>query len=212
LLVRDSGGMRIRSLGGGGPQSKRWRQRRMLGLIVAIVGELSIIGSNRRLGWRNWFKSVARTGAYNGIHPGGGIAVESESSVAINVWGDVVISNMRQKCDGIVHRGELIGEDDHRRCGCAVVSNPRQKRGGIGPRGGRVRRRICARQGSRVPFGSKVGLVSVKSTDGHRLGTTSTQNTRRCRIASPCIYTYIYTYIYMCIYMYVYIYNIHHPR
>jgi hypothetical protein len=82
--------------------------------------------------------------------------------------------NLRRKHDGIIHRGGLTGEDDHRWWGGAVVSNPRQKRDGIVPRGGSVERRICAQQGSRVAFDSEVGLAGIKSTDGDGLGTTST--------------------------------------
>jgi hypothetical protein len=58
-----------------GLHSKRRRLRRMLGVFIAIIGEVGVIGSNRRLGWQNRFKSVARTGAHDGIHPEDGIMV-----------------------------------------------------------------------------------------------------------------------------------------
>jgi hypothetical protein len=92
--------------------------------------------------------------------------------------------NMKWKCDGIIHRSGLAREDDHRWWCGAVVSNPRQKRDGIRPRGRLTGSRICARKGSRLPFDFKVGLAGVKSTDGDGLGIASTQNTPRCSSGS----------------------------
>jgi hypothetical protein len=47
----------------------------MLGVVVAIVGEVTVIDYNQRPGWWNQFKSVAGMGAHGGLHPGGRIAV-----------------------------------------------------------------------------------------------------------------------------------------
>jgi hypothetical protein len=56
-------------------RSKRRRQRRMLKVVVAIVGEVPVIGYNQRPGWQNRFKSVVGAGAHGRLRPGGKIAV-----------------------------------------------------------------------------------------------------------------------------------------
>jgi hypothetical protein len=74
--------------------------------LVTIRGQGGRIGSNRWQGQGHTADFVPEARLLWRV-------AKSESSVAIDGQGSVVVSNLRLKSDSIIHRGELAGEDDH---------------------------------------------------------------------------------------------------